>query len=271
MAVYNVSAGHNPDGKGACGAIGLLKESTENRKVAQELIKILRNEGHTVYDCTIDNGTSVSDVLVKEASKCNAHNVDLNISIHCNSGAKDQKGNGKTTGTEVLVYKNSGIAGNKAASVAKRVSSLGFANRGVKVRTDLYFLRKTVAPSILVECFFVDDYDDCKLYNYKDMARAIAEGILEKSLIGQTTTTQTPSSQGPKKYSNGTYNKKGKVIASAGLNVRSDRSTTSKVVTTIKNGTVLELNYCLNNWFSTYDYKYNGKPCYVCGDYIELL
>ncbi|MCI8529099.1 MAG: N-acetylmuramoyl-L-alanine amidase, partial [Lachnospiraceae bacterium] len=29
----NVHAGHNPDGKAACGAIGFLRESTENRKV----------------------------------------------------------------------------------------------------------------------------------------------------------------------------------------------------------------------------------------------
>ena len=28
MAKYNVHAGHNPDGKKACGAVGLIKEST---------------------------------------------------------------------------------------------------------------------------------------------------------------------------------------------------------------------------------------------------
>lgn len=27
----NIHAGHNPDGKIACGACGILKESTENR------------------------------------------------------------------------------------------------------------------------------------------------------------------------------------------------------------------------------------------------
>ena len=38
----NVHAGHNPDGKIACGAIGIIKESTEARKVVKELKKILR-------------------------------------------------------------------------------------------------------------------------------------------------------------------------------------------------------------------------------------
>ena len=37
----NVHAGHNPDGKIACGAIGIIKESTEARKVVKELKKIL--------------------------------------------------------------------------------------------------------------------------------------------------------------------------------------------------------------------------------------
>ena len=32
----NIHAGHNPTGKIACGAIGLLDESTENRNVAKE-------------------------------------------------------------------------------------------------------------------------------------------------------------------------------------------------------------------------------------------
>ena len=32
----NVHAGHNPDGKIACGAVGLIRESTEARKVKKE-------------------------------------------------------------------------------------------------------------------------------------------------------------------------------------------------------------------------------------------
>ena len=39
--VINVHAGHNPDGKTACGAVGLIKESTENRKVKELVIRYL--------------------------------------------------------------------------------------------------------------------------------------------------------------------------------------------------------------------------------------
>ena len=72
----NVHAGHNPDGKIACGAVGLIKESTQARKVVKYVKKYLRTAGHTVYDCTCNNGTSQSDVLNKIVKMCSAHKVD---------------------------------------------------------------------------------------------------------------------------------------------------------------------------------------------------
>ena len=173
----NVHAGHNPDGKIACGAIGIIKESTEARKVVKELKKILKERGHTVYDCTTNIGTSQRNVLERIVKKCNAHHVDIDVSIHFNSGANDRKGNGKTTGCEVLVYSLKGKAFKYAVSVCRSIESLGLKDRGVKERRDLYVLRHTSAPAMLVECCFVDDKDDVKRYTAKKMAKAIADGI----------------------------------------------------------------------------------------------
>ena len=173
----NVSAGHNPDGKVACGAVGLLKESTEARKVTNELVRLLKEQGHTVYNCTCDNGTSQGDVLKKIVAKCNQHSVDLDVSIHFNAGAGAQKKNGHTTGTEVLVYNDTSKAMAAAQRVAKQISALGFKNRGIKIRDGLYFLRNTKSPAMLIECCFVDDGDDAALYDYKKMAAAIVQGI----------------------------------------------------------------------------------------------
>ena len=61
----NVHAGHNPAGMTASGASGLIEESTENRKVKNEVIRQLRELGNTVYDCTVDNGKGQMDVLKK--------------------------------------------------------------------------------------------------------------------------------------------------------------------------------------------------------------
>ena len=173
----NVHAGHNPDGKTACGAIGFIKESTEARLVKDEVIAQLRELGHTVYDCTCENGTSQSDVLKKIVAKCNAHTVDLDVSIHFNAGAGDSRGNDRTTGTEVYVYSSSSKSKSYATNVCKAIGDLGFRNRGVKYSTSLYVLKHTKAPAMLVECCFVDDKDDVELYNYKAMASAIVYGI----------------------------------------------------------------------------------------------
>ena len=173
----NVSSGHNPDGKVACGAVGLLKESTEARRVTNEVVRLLKKQGHTVYNCTCDNGTSQGDVLKRIVAKCNQHSVDLDVSIHFNAGASAQKKNGQTTGTEVLVYNDSSKAMAAAQRVAKQISALGFKNRGIKIRDALYFLRNTKSPAMLIECCFVDDGDDAALYDYKKMAAAIVQGI----------------------------------------------------------------------------------------------
>lgn len=183
MSTYNVHAGHNPDGKVACGAIGLIKESTEARNVKNEVINQLRQLGHTVYDCTCDNGTSASNVLKNIVSKCNARKVDLDISIHFNSGANDKSGNGKTTGTEVWIYSASSRSKPYAEKVCSAISQLGYKNRGIKYSTGLYVLKNTTAPAMLIECCFVDDKEDVQLYNAKDMASSIVYGITGQRVV----------------------------------------------------------------------------------------
>lgn len=189
--VINVHAGHNPDGKTGCGAIGLIKESTEARNVKNEVIRQLQLLGHTVYDCTCDNGKNKADVLSKIVAKCNAHTVDIDVSIHFNSAANDKAGNGKTTGTETCVCNSSSKASGKAKAIADAIASLGFKNRGVKTNSSLYVLRKTKAPAVLVECCFVDDADDVKLYDAYEMASAIVYGITGEKYEQPTVTTDT--------------------------------------------------------------------------------
>lgn len=173
----NVHAGHNPDGKVACGAVGFILESTEARRVKDEVIGQLRQLGHTVYDCTCNNGTSEQDNLNRIVNACNARSVDLDVSIHFNSGAKDSVGNGKTTGTEVLIYDNTSKSKPYAEKVCASIAELGFRNRGIKIRPKFRVLKDTKAPAMLIECCFIDDKDDVQLYDYRRMAEAIVYGI----------------------------------------------------------------------------------------------
>ena len=179
----NVHAGHNPDGMIDCGAIGLIKESTEARAVKDRVVAQLASMGHTVRDCTCNNGISQNDILQKIVAACNAQEADLDISIHFNAGAQ-MEADGNTTGTEVYVYSTSSAAATYAQQVVDSIAALGFRNRGVKERTSLYVLRHTKAPAMLIECCFVDDPDDVSLYNADRMAAAIVAGI-----TGQATET----------------------------------------------------------------------------------
>lgn len=172
----NVHAGHNPDGMIDCGAIGLIKESTEARAVKDRVVAQLASMGHTVRDCTCNNGISQNDILQKIVAACNAQEADLDISIHFNAGAQTEA-DGNTTGTEVYVYSTSSAAATYAQQVVDSIAALGFRNRGVKERTSLYVLRHTKAPAMLIECCFVDDPDDVSLYNADRMAAAIVAGI----------------------------------------------------------------------------------------------
>lgn len=222
---FTIHAGHNPDGKTACGAIGLIKESTENRRVKDEVMRLLKLKGHTVYDCTIDNGTSASDIVNKQVQKMNSYsNINLHISIHFNSGANDKVGNGKSTGTEVLVYNTVGSKYEIAKRICSKIEKLGYKNRGVKTRTNLGVLKNSKGQSLLVECCFVDDKDDINLYNYKTMAKAIAEGILNEVIVENTTT------------SNSTY-----VVTCDSLNVRNGRGTEYVIVGSLKQGDKVEI------------------------------
>ena len=179
MAKFNVHAGHNPAGKIGCGAVGILDESVENRRVVRQLIAFLKQQGHTVYDCTCDNGTGQTDILRKIVSKCNAHTVACDVSVHLNSGGGH--------GTECLIY---GTGGN-AEKYAKKIQSAivkrtGYTDRGVKVRKDLYVLKNTTAPAVLVECCFVDSAADAKRWEPKTMAAAICEGLTGQNPLENT-------------------------------------------------------------------------------------
>ena len=71
----------------------------------------------------------------------------------------------------------------EAARISAKISrALGIRDRGVKIRPELYVLRHTNAPALLVECCFVDSKTDYNAWDYKKCARAIAEGLIGKKI-----------------------------------------------------------------------------------------
>lgn len=247
----SLSAGHTLSGKGT-GAVGYINESKENRIMVDLVKKWLEKDGHTVYICNVDKS---DNYLKEQVALANKQTTDVAVQIHFNANTKTDS----PMGTETLYVSSKGkvFADRVNAKLATK-----FKNRGTKKRTNLYWLNNCKAPTILIEICFVDSKADTSIYNAnKDaLAKLIAEGITGKSINNSTSFN---------KYPNGNYNRKAKTTAA--LNVRTERSTNSTVVKTLPKGTVLTVDYCLDNWFSSYDHKHNGLPCYVYGDYIELI
>ena len=190
MGTYNVHGGHNSI---VPGANKYLNEVTEDRSVKNKVISYLKAAGHTVYDCTDDSGTTQGANLSNIVSKCNAHIVDLDISIHLNAGGG--------TGTEVLYYPESAEGQTMAAKVsAKIASAFGWKDRGAKGRSDLYVLKNTKAVAILVECCFVDSQSDAQKWDADKCAKAIAEAVTGKAVSAGSSSgasgASKPSSSG---------------------------------------------------------------------------
>ena len=207
---FNVHGGHN---RIVPGASALLDEVTEDRKVKDGIISRLRSLGHTAYDCTDDNGRTQGANLANIVAKCNKHGVDYDVSIHLNSGRKDKKGDGKTGGSEVFSYDHE--LKDVAKAVADAIAEeFGYALRsdsttpsgyaGVKISKSLYVLANTKAPAMLIECCFVDDKDDAKVWNADRCAGAIVKGLTGKTVSGSSKPSggSSSSSSGKKDLGN---------------------------------------------------------------------
>ena len=190
MAAYNIHAGHSLICRGAS---ALLDEVVENRKVTSKVIEYLRAMGHTVYDCTDDVGKTQDENRSNIVKKCNAHAVDLDASIHLNSGRNDPTGDNSTGGTEAYGY-DSGAENIGSDICAEIASALGIRNRGFKTNSGYYVLRNTKAKAVLVECCFVDDKDDFNHWDPDKCARAIVNGMTGQNPSAGTPTPAPPES-----------------------------------------------------------------------------
>ena len=188
MAKYNVHAGHNWH---VTGANSYLNETKEDRIVKDEVIRLLRRQGHIVYDCTDEDGRTQADNLRNIVKKCNAHSVDLDISIHLNSSGG--------TGVEVWNYDR------RTKDVSDRICSaisekLGIKNRGSKFTQNLYVLNNTDSKAVLIECCFVDSEIDYDAWSGSQCAKAIVEGILGESISDDDNSSDDSSNSIDVKY-----------------------------------------------------------------------
>jgi N-acetylmuramoyl-L-alanine amidase len=166
MSKIVVNAGHCKFGVGT-GANGYLNESTETRKIAYELMKLLADSQHEVIPAVFDRSAN----NLKEAVQlANNKAADLFISLHLNAGG----GNG----CEAYTWKGQQVA--QAVKACSYLKMLGFKNRGVKDGSSLYVIKNTKCTAILIEVCFVDNKADAELFKkvgYSNIAKAIYNAL----------------------------------------------------------------------------------------------
>lgn len=168
----------------ATGSSALIDETTEDRRVKDSVIKYLRELGNDVLDVTPGNMDSDSD-LAYGVNKANNWGAELFISIHFNKAYNSYNG---AIGTETWVYsKRDNIKQDEeiALRIVNAIAGLGFKNRGVKERIDLYELKATKMASIIVEVCFVEATEDVALYRKLGpdaIGKAIAEAISNRKI-----------------------------------------------------------------------------------------
>lgn len=173
MIDISIHAGHAPAGGLGCGAVGILKESVENRIVADKLIKLLNLHNEIrCYKCTYDKHDTASNILEYLTDMINKLECTINLSIHLNAG------NG--SGCECWCYSPNSDSVPLAEYISKQIShDLGIPNRGVKFNTKFAVLRNTSFPTIIVECCFVDKQYDVSKWNAETCAQAIHVAIID--------------------------------------------------------------------------------------------
>jgi len=179
-----ISSGHS---RFVRGAVGVLDEVNEARRVVPRVAHYLRSAGAQVNEFNDDVSRTQSANLGAIVAHHNRQTRDLDVSVHFNAF---QRTDGPR-GTEVLHRSNATMAGRVSRAMA---GAAGFTNRGAKTRTDLSFLNRTNKPAILLEVCFVDSAADASLYNrhFEDVCRAIAESILDRSVTPPASPEASP-------------------------------------------------------------------------------
>lgn len=173
------------------GAVGNgFRESDLNLAIAKACRDVLKRHGVTVK---MSREKDEYDPLEQEIAECNKFAPDYAIDIHNNAGGGD--------GVEIFHSYGSSKDDTLAKNVLAAIKAIGQNSRGLKTKLiagttkDWFgFVREIKAPSILVECAFVDTADIKIIDTAKEqkaMGEAIAKGILKT--LGITYKKEAPT------------------------------------------------------------------------------
>lgn len=187
-----LDAGHGGDDVGAVGTDSegniVLKESHANLAIALAAQKYLEAADVNVLMTRTEDvglGTGENDDLYTRVQIANTVGATYFVSIHNNSFISEA-----ATGTEIL-YIESGTPNEYGVSskilaeniLGPIVKATGLANRGLKDSPNIYVIKHTNMPAVLIECAFVSNPKDRSVLmdeaKIDEMGYAIASGIIK--------------------------------------------------------------------------------------------
>ncbi len=182
MAIkFYIDQGHNPQNPNAGAEGNGYREQDLVFQIGIELAEILRAQGYDVRLSrpTADTqlGTSNATSLAARVNDANRWGADYFISLHANASTIET-----ASGSEALVYRLNSVAAELGEDILEGLEeATGLNDRGVVARPNLYVLRRTQMPAVLVELGFITNKRDAELMATRPdlFAQGIANGINE--------------------------------------------------------------------------------------------
>lgn len=170
--VLVLDPGHGGSDSGTTG--NGLKEKNINFKQTMAIKNLIeRNTDIKVY-LTREADTTLT--LAFRTDLANEINADMFVSVHNNSASSVAKG------TEVLYYPSSSDPRSKQIAQLmqqKIIAATGMNNRGIKERPDLYVLRTSKMPAVLIEGGFLSNAEDAAKLASEEFTQALAYAVYE--------------------------------------------------------------------------------------------
>ena len=177
-----IDQGHNPKNPNAGAEGNGLREQDIVFRVGIDLAALLRS--NPSFEVKLSRptaetqiGSSNSESLRLRVNEANAWGADYYISLHTNASELSS-----ASGSEAFAYSEPSSAFSLGEDILYWLNrTTGLKNRGMKVRSGLYVLRKTAMPAVLVELGFITNSNDAALMNNRPdlFADGIYRGILE--------------------------------------------------------------------------------------------
>ena len=155
------------DGKGT--------EELYMNAIADEMVPYLEASGITVAR------NSPEGTALTSAQKSNESGADLHLAIHSNAAPEELAG--KLRGTDVYYFAGSTLGERAAEIIANNFTMISPTPQEVEVvpTTRLAELRRTKAPSVLIEVAYHDNPDDANWIrgNIRDIARNLSISVAD--------------------------------------------------------------------------------------------